>query len=120
MELTNNDHFDLAALLLLNKLDTRHSAEVKPSLTLGEYYDVLSEFLLLAPDISRGLTNLERKESERDDRRCLNQMISLMETIGCEAFVVESHSILNAYENSGNWRLAATRLFRSIEKLRKK
>ena len=108
MELTNNDRFDLAALLLLDKLDTRHSAQVRPSLTLGEYYDVLSDFLRLAPDISRGLTKLERIEAEREDRRYLNQLISLMETIGCEAFVVESHSILNAYENSGNWRLAGT------------
>ena len=108
MELTNNDRFDLAALLLLSKLDLRHSAEVRPSLTIGEYYEVLSAFVRLAPNIARGLTNLERKEAEREDRRYLNQMIGLMETIGCRAFVVETHAILDAYENSGNWRLAGT------------
>ena len=79
-----------------------------PSLLVREYYDVLSAFLHLAPDLSRGLTKFERLEAERDDRRCLDQMINLMESIGCEAFIVESHAILNAYENSGNWRLAGT------------
>ena len=108
MELTNNDRFDLAALLLLVKLDTRRSAKVKPLLMLGEYYDALSAFLRLTPDVSRALGNLERKEAEREDRRYLNQMISLLGTIGCDAFVVETHEILNAYENAGNWRLAGT------------
>ena len=104
----NNDRFDLDALLLLSKLNPRHSAQAKPGLTLSEYYDALMAFLRLSPDVSRGLTNLERKDAEREDRRCLNQLISIMESVGCEAFVVEAHSILNAYENSGNWRLAGT------------
>ena len=108
MEQTNNDRFDLAALLKLDSLNPRHSAEVKPSLPVSEYYGMLSAFLRLAPDVSRGLTNFERLEADREDRRCLNQMIKLLETIGCEAFTVESHSILNAFENSGNWRLAGT------------
>ena len=130
MEQTNNDRFDLAALLKLGSLDPRHSAEAKPELTLSEYYDMLSEFLRLAPDVSRGLTNFERKDADREDRRWLNRLIALLESIGCEAFIVESHSILDAYENIGNWRLAGTHARRmkddfdefciQLEKARKK
>ena len=108
MELTNNDRFDLAALLKIGSLDPRHSAEAKPSLKLKEYYSMLTALLNLAPDVSRSLTTFERKDADRDDRRWLNQLINLLETIGCEAFIVESHSILDAYEITGNWRLAGT------------
>ena len=103
------ESFDLPVLLKMDSLHTRRCAEKKPALTVDEYYGKLTAFLQLAPDVSRALVNFEKREADRDDRRCLDQMIDVLEEFACEAFVLESHAILSAYENEGNWRLAATR-----------
>ena len=110
MEEVLNDYgcFDLAALLLLDELATRSFSEGKPALTLESYYGKLTAFLTLAPDVSRALGRFDNREGDTDDRRSVHNMINLLEDMGCERFVVEFHSILDSYENEGNWRLAAT------------
>ena len=108
MEQINNTFFDLPTLLKQSGLDTRRLAETKPNLSVGDYFSMLSEFLSLAPDVSLALDKFENRDGNRDARRHLDKMINLLETMGCEKFVVEFHSILEEYEGKGNWRLAAT------------
>ena len=108
MEQMNNECFDLPALFKLNDLNARSFAEAKPSLPVNEYFGKLSEFLSLAPDVSRALGKFDNREGDIDDRRSVNSMINILENIGCTKFIVDFHSILDSYENEGNWRLAAT------------
>ncbi|MCL1834753.1 MAG: response regulator [Oscillospiraceae bacterium] len=104
----SNETFDMQSLLAQGSLDIRGLAQRHPLLTVGEYYEWLSEFLTLAPNVSRALGRFENRDVDKEDRRSLNDMINLLETLGCEMFIVEFHSVLDAYEREGNWRLAAT------------
>ena len=108
MDHINKEYFELSELLLLDDLGVRHFAEVKQSLSVKEYFSKLHEFLNLAPNVSRAIGKFENREGNIPDRRSVNDMINLLDSIGCEKFVIDFHSILDAYENEGNWRLAST------------
>jgi twitching motility two-component system response regulator PilG len=108
MDKTNSRYFDLPGLLRMKDMDVRSFAKAKPSLSVNEYYGILSEFIDLAPDVLRALGQFERRDGDKDAARSLDDMIDTLEKMGCKKFIVEFHSILDAYMGSGNWRLAGT------------
>ena len=107
-KIERNEYYDLRALLLHNALNIRRFAEANPFLSTGEYFDKVTQFLDLVPDVSRALGKFENREGDKEDRRSLNNMINLLGTMECDRFVVEFHAVLDSYEREGNWRLAAT------------
>ena len=108
MDKTNFRYFDLPGLLRIKDIDVRSFAKAKPSLSVNEYYTILSEFIDMAPDVLRALGQFERREGNKDASKSLDGMIDLLESMGCKKFIVEFHSVLDAYMGSGNWRLAGT------------
>lgn len=108
MEQINNEYFDLQKLIKQNDIDVRHLAETEPSLLVGEFFDTISKFLGLAPEVLRALGRFAKRVGEREDCKKLDSMINLLEALGCEKFIVEFHGVLDSYLSKGNWRLAAT------------
>ena len=108
METVNSKFFDLPLLLKQDGLNTRKYAESKESVTVGEYFDMLSELLRLEPDVERALVKFAGSDSGKEDYRSLDGMINLLTKIGCDnKFILDFHSLLDAYGKKGNWREAA-------------
>ena len=107
METVNSKFFDLPTLLKLDGLNMRKFALSEQSGMVGEYFSMLTELLELSPDVDRALAQFANLNGERDDYKSLDSMISLLTNMGCDKFILDFHSLLDAYEKKGNWREAA-------------
>ena len=107
MGIGNYKYFDLTKLLKQNELDIRGIAASELEITVEEYFNMLSKFLELAPDVMRALKKFAILDSDKEDYKSLDKMIALLESIGCDRFITEFHSILDTYGKKGNWREAA-------------
>jgi hypothetical protein len=88
----------------------RRIAETKLSLSAGEYFALLSKFILLAPDVSYSLVKFVKfADFEADSKqnwRNIEVMIALLADLGCEKYISDLYSISHAREK-GDWRLTA-------------
>jgi len=107
MEHENNEYFVLSVLLELGDLDIRHIAETKPSLTVGEYCDLLSKFTRLAPEVSSALVKFVKFDADNTQYwRNIENMIALLTELGCKACIHDLYAISHA-RGKGDWRTAA-------------
>jgi CheY-like chemotaxis protein len=106
-EIENKEYFNLPTLLKLDALNVRHFATTEPSLSVNGYFEILSNFLKLAPSVSSALVKFTALDADRDAYKKLSSAIDLLGSFGCNKFILDFHSILNAYGKKGNWREAA-------------
>ena len=107
MENVSTEFFDLPALLKQGDLNTRKFSESERSVTVGEYFGALSELLTLEQDVDTALSKFADCNGEIADYRNLDSMIKILNKAGCSMFVIDFHSLLDAYGKKGNWREAA-------------
>lgn len=108
------DNFDLLTLIKQDDLNIRYAAGTEPLLTVDEYFGMLTKLLKLAPDVKRGLIKFASRDGDMDAIRSLDSMITLLEDMRYDRFIVDFHAIIDAYRQ-GNWRLAATHTQRVSE-----
>ena len=104
---TNYEYFDLPTLIKQGDFNIRQIAATGPSLSVDEYFNMLSKFMTLAPDVLNALAKFSDRNGDTSTYRSLDSMATLLDGLGCDKFIPDFYSILDAYEK-GNWRLAAT------------
>jgi len=107
MQTENEAYFDLPKLLQQDELRTRRFAASEQAVTACDYFSMLSALLDLEHAVSRALDMFSKVSAKIDDCKSLDKIIRLLEDIGCDKFVFDFHSLLNAYGKKGNWREAA-------------
>jgi len=107
MESENSEYFNMPVLLRYSTLNVRKLATSGLPVTVEEYFNMLTEFLQLAPRVRIAIDKFASLDGEEDDYKSLRSMIVLLEDMECEEFVTEFHSLLDAYGKKGNWRGAA-------------
>ena len=105
METGHNEYFDLPALLKLDDLNIRYIAD-EYVMKVGAYFNLLSKFISLAPNVQGSLKRFAHLEGDKDTYRNVDEMASLLKEIRCDRFISAFYSVLGSYE-TGNWRLAA-------------
>jgi PleD family two-component response regulator len=103
----SGEYFDLPALLKMDSLDVRKLADIIPPLSVGGYFDLLSQFVDLAPGVAVGINRFANFEDNAKAYRHVNDIVPLLERLGCTKFSANFYSILDAYGKAGNWRLSA-------------
>ena len=103
----SSGYFDLTAILKHGDLKIRRVAAAEPSLSVDEYFNRLSKFISLAPDVSISLNKFINRDGDKDSCKNLDAMTRLLESLGCDKIVPDFYSILDIY-GKGDWRLAAT------------
>ena len=101
-----NEYFDLVPLLKQGDLDIRRVA-AESSLSVDEYFNTLSKFVSLAPDVSKALNKFINRDGDKDACKSLDAMTGLLVSLGCDKIVPDFYSILDIF-GKGDWRLAAT------------
>jgi len=91
-----NPDFDLITLLKLGDLDISSIAAAKSSMTIGEYFNLLSKFTDLAPIVSGALTKFIGLAGDDNAVKCLSDISILMTGIGCNKLIPEIDNILAA------------------------
>jgi len=99
-------NFDIPTLLRLGDLDIRRIAAEKQSLTLKDYFGLLSKFIDLAPKATDALTEMSHLQGEKDEFKILAEMKVLLEELGYSKLIPVIGGILNAGEK-GNMEFAA-------------
>jgi len=107
MGVESNEYFDLPTLLKHGDLKIREFAKASPSITVDEYFGMLSLVLSLAPEAKLALDHFCEREGDIDDYKSLDKMVNLLDKLQCESFILAFHALLNAYGKKGNWREAA-------------
>ena len=107
MDNVNSKFFDVPALLKLDGLNTRKFAISERRRTVDEYFSMLSNLLSLALDVEKALAEIANCSGELDDYKSLDSMVNLLTDMECDIFILEFHSLLDAYGKKGNWREAA-------------
>jgi len=102
-----NVFYDLPALLKKSDLQIRKVAATDPPPTVGYYFSALSGFLDIESDVSGSLSRFSGMKAKIEDCKSIDMLIKLLEAIGCEKYILESHSLLDAYGKIGNWREAS-------------
>jgi CheY-like chemotaxis protein len=92
--------------LRLGDLDIRRIATEKQSLTVKDFFSLLSKFIDLAPLATDALTRIIRLQCERNDFLILAEMKVLLEDIGYIKLIPVIGGILSAGEK-GNMEFAA-------------
>jgi len=98
-------YYDLQALLALDSLNTRRFAD-KFALTAKAYFRILTDFLTASENAGVALSRFINRNGDIDAYRCLDNSITMLVKLECDAYIEEMYSVLGAYE-TGNWRLAA-------------
>jgi len=108
MQPGNELYFDLPKLLKQDDLKTRRFAASEHASTACDYFSMLSKLLDIEQDVNRALDLFARVNASIDDCKSLDAMITVLEDIGCEKFVLDFHALIDAYGKKGNWREAAS------------
>jgi len=111
-------NFDLPTLLKLGDLDIRRIAAEKQSLTVKDYFGLLSKFIDLAPEATEALARVARLDGNRKDFVLLAEMKTLLEELGYIKLIPVLDGILSAGEK-GNVEFAADCAKRSISDFNK-
>lgn len=107
MEIENMSCFDMSTLLRQDDLCVRKFALSSPSVTVEEYFQKLSEFLLLAPHVMSALRKFSDREGDKTAYKSIDSVITLLTSVGCDKLAVAFHPVLDTYGKAGNWREAA-------------
>jgi CheY-like chemotaxis protein len=108
------DYFDLTALLKLADLNVKNTAQNNNVLKLMKYFVLLSTFVNTAPNVSRILNKFAKIEDDKHDWKNIEQMITLLNELGCEKYLPDFYSISNAYAK-GDSRLVSFYVKRIID-----
>jgi CheY-like chemotaxis protein len=103
MKHEDNEYFDLPALLKLDWLYIQRIADNESPPSLGEYFDLLWQFLELAPGVVVALNRCAKLEEDKVAFKNISDIIPLLEQLGCDKFNTSFHAILDAY-NEGDWK----------------
>ena len=108
MKNEDRQFFDLSNLLVHGDLNIYHLVQSEPSITVGEYFDMLSRFIAAAPDV---LSSLEKiadisNDERMRDWRTIEDMISLLKELKSDKCLPDLYSLSNAI-GKGDARLAA-------------
>jgi CheY-like chemotaxis protein len=106
MSAENIQDFEIQTLLIHGYLDIRGIAATKSSITVEEYFNLLSKFVKLAPSVSVALTKFTAYGSDQNDVDRLADISILMTGIGCNKLINEIDSIVAAC-NKNNKEFAA-------------
>jgi CheY-like chemotaxis protein len=106
MDIGKNECFDLPSLLKIDGLGLRNTANTY-AMTVFEYFNILSEFLSLAPKVSLALSRYVARDGDADCYKNLDRMADLLKYTACDGFIETIYKTNGAYEQ-GNWKLAAT------------
>ena len=106
MDNENNYSFDLRALLKTGDLNVRQVAKVESTMTVGEYYSRLHNFLSLAPDAYGALSAFVKRDCNKNTCKCIDNTASLLTDLGHDRLIPDLYSIVDAY-GKGDWRLAS-------------
>ncbi|MDR2541839.1 MAG: response regulator [Treponema sp.] len=102
----NSKNFDLLTLLKLGDLDIRSISEDFDTLSVKEYFNLLSDFFELAPVAISALDKIVGLNAEKDSFKSLKDMKNLLRSLGYNKCTPVIEGILNASEK-GNMDLAA-------------
>ena len=105
--MNDNQDFDLLTLLKSGDFDIRSIAAAKSPITLKEYFNLMSRFTGLVPEVSGALTKFAALAVDEKAVECLSDIAALMVRIGCDKYL-EINSIIDAY-NRGDTKAAAGR-----------
>ena len=106
MEKKNNCYFDLSTLLMKGDLNIRQVAESDSSLTIGKFFEMLAEFIDMAPDALIALRKFAEINENMRDRRTIETIISSLKQLGSNKCLPELYALSNA-RSKGDSRLAA-------------
>ena len=113
MENSNVAFFDLPKLFKKGNLNIKYIAE-KHMLAANEYFELLLNFLDLAPDVSKSLKRFMSIKHDIEDYKTVNTMAELLKDIGADSLITPFYSVIGAYD-TGNWRLAANHAERLLD-----
>ena len=113
METGNVAFFDLPKLFKKGNLNIKYIAE-KHMLSAKEYFELLLDFLNLAPDVSKSLKRFISIKHDIEDYKTVNSMAELLKDLGADNLITPFYTVLGAYD-TGNWRLAATHAERLLD-----
>ena len=111
-------NFDFPTLLRLGDLDIRRIALEKQSLTVKDYFGLLSKFIDVAPKVTEALARISHLEAGRNDFVLLAETKGLLEELGYIKLIPVIDGILSAGEK-GNMEFAADCAKRSISDFNK-
>jgi CheY-like chemotaxis protein len=94
----HSQDFDLITLLKSGDLNIRSIAAAKSTITVEEYFNLVSKFIKLAPAASIALTKFANLGKGLDYAKCLKEISTRMTDIGCDKLVPEIESIVDAYD----------------------
>ena len=100
--------FDLSILLVHGDLNIHRVVQSEPFLTVGEYFDMLSSFISIAPDVLSSLKKIaEISDDERNqDWRTIENIISLLKELKSDKCLSDFYSLSDAIGKRDS-RLAA-------------
>ena len=90
--------FDLSILLVHGDLNIPQIIQSEPSLSIGEYFDMLSRFVSIAPDVLVSLKNVaEISDDERKQVwRTFENMISMLKELKIDRCLTDFYSLSNS------------------------
>jgi len=91
-----SEKFDLPMLLKLDNLDIRGVASKDLSLRAGEYFDLLSKFIIREPEVTNALYKIAALDSDENTFHTLADFRSLLDDIGCNIFTIAFTEIIDA------------------------
>jgi CheY-like chemotaxis protein len=99
-------NFDLPTLLRLGDLDIRRIAAEKASLTVKDFFGLLSKFIEISPQVTDSLNRMARLLADRNDFLALADMKVLLDELGYTKLIPVIDGIISAGEK-GNMEFAA-------------
>jgi len=106
MQHKKNEYFDLPGLLQQGDADLLQAVKANPSLSVGGYFAMLSEFINLAPEVISALEKFAKLDADNRQWIKVEGMIALLTNLGCTACIPDFYAISHA-RGGGDWRLAA-------------
>ena len=106
MEKNNGCCFDLKILLMKGDLNVRQAAESEPSLTVGEYFELLTGFIELAPAALLSLSKFAEINENVKDWRNIEAVILSLNQLRSVKYLPDLYAVSNA-RSKGDSRLAA-------------
>jgi CheY-like chemotaxis protein len=106
MEKNSGCCFDLKILLTKGNLNVRQAAESEPSLTVGEYFELLTGFIELAPAALLSLSKFAEINENVKDWRNIEAVILSLNQLRSDKYLPDLHAVSNA-RSKGDSRLAA-------------
>ena len=91
-----SENFDLPMLMRLDELDIRAVAAKNMSLQVGQYFDLLTKFIIHEPEITEALTRITALDGDENAFRTLADTRTLFEYMGCKKFAQAFSEIVDA------------------------